>query len=174
MERLQEFVEKSNLIYLTEKDIENISGKAGLPPRDFVDTLYEYDGHTVRVEDSGTKVVLDLPVMKSKQDTTCVFYKEDCKIYSQRPRACRLFPFRVEEKSTPEGDIILNISYNSSCPGIGKGEIMDSRKLEKLVVEQFLQRSKEIAPQVQRLNASGRIAANAMIYRTLPGRRPKD
>jgi Fe-S-cluster containining protein len=174
MERLQEFVEKSNLIYLTEKDIENISRKAGLPPRDFVDTLYEYDGHTVRVEDSGTKVVLDLPVMKSKQDTTCVFYKEDCKIYSQRPRACRLFPFRVEEKSTPEGDIILNISYNSSCPGIGKGEIMDSRKLEKLVVEQFLQRSKEIAPQVQRLNASGRIAANAMIYRTLPGRRPKD
>jgi Fe-S-cluster containining protein len=174
MKRLQEFVEKSNLIYLTEKDIENISRKAGLPPRDFVDTLYEYDGHTVRVEDSGTKVVLDLPVMKSKQDTTCVFYKEGCKIYPQRPRACRLFPFRVEEKSTPEGDIILNISYNAGCPGIGKGEIMDSRKLEKLVVEQFLQRSEEIAPQVQRLNASGRIAANAVIYRTLPGRRPED
>jgi Fe-S-cluster containining protein len=173
-ERLQEFVEKSNLIYLTEKDIENISRKAGLSPRDFVDTLYEYSGHTVKVEDSGTKVVLDLPVMKSKQDTTCIFYKEGCKIYSQRPRACRLFPFRVEEKSTPEGDIVLDISYNPSCPGIGKGEIMDSRKLEKLVVEQFLQRSKEIAPQVQRLNASGKIAANATIYRTLPGRRLKD
>jgi Fe-S-cluster containining protein len=174
MERLREFVEKSNLIYLTEEDIENISRKAGRSPNDFVDTLYEYDGHTVRVEDSGTKVVLDLPVMKSKRDTTCVFYEGGCKIYSLRPRACRLFPFRVEEKSTPEGDIALGISYNPSCPGIGKGEIMDRRKLEKLVVEQFLQRSKEIAPQVQRLNASGKIAANASIYRTLPGRRPED
>ncbi|HSD56875.1 MAG TPA: YkgJ family cysteine cluster protein [Methanotrichaceae archaeon] len=174
MERLQEFVEKSNLIYLTEKDIENISSKAGLSPKDFVDTLYEYDGRTVRVEDSGTKVVLDLPVMKSKQDTTCIFYEEGCKIYPQRPRACKLFPFRVEEKSTPEGDIVLGISYNPSCPGIGKGDNIDRSKLEKLVVDQFLQRSKEIAPQVQRLNASGKIAANAMIYRTLPGRRQKD
>lgn len=171
MERLQEFVEKSNLIYLTSEDIENIRRKAGVSPRDFVDTLYDYDGCSVKVIDSGKKVVLDLPVMKSKQDTTCVFYDEGCKIYHQRPRACRLFPFRVEEESTPEGDIVLNISFNPSCPGIGKGKDVDRSQLEKLVVEQFMQRSNEIAPQVQRLMASGKIAANATVYRTLPGRK---
>jgi uncharacterized protein len=173
-DRLQEFVEKSNLIYLTSEDIENIRHKVGVSPESFVDTLYDYDGCSVKVIDSGKKVVLDLPVMKSKQDTTCVFYEAGCMIYHQRPRACRLFPFRVEEESTPKGDIVLNIAFNPSCPGIGKGKKVDRSKLEKLVVEQFMQRSKEIAPQVQRLNASGRIAANAMIYRTLPGRRPRE
>lgn len=171
MERLQEFVEKSNLIYLTSEDIENIRRKAGVSPEDFVDTLYDYDGCSVKVIDSGMKVVLDLPVMKSKQDTTCVFYDEGCKIYHQRPRACRLFPFRVEEESTPEGDIVLNISFNPSCPGIGKGDKVDRSQLEMLVVGQFMQRSKEISPQVQRLMASGKIAANATVYRTLPGRK---
>ena len=174
MERLKEFVEKSNLIYLTEEDVSAISKRTGLKPAEFVDTLYEYDGCFVKVEDEGDKIILDLPVMKSKEDTTCVLYKEGCTVYPVRPRACRLFPFRVEEETTPAGDIMLSISYNPTCPGIGKGQSVDRKKLEKLVVEQFLQRSKEIAPQVQRLNASGRIAANAMIYRTLPGRRPKD
>lgn len=171
MDRLQEFVEKSNLIYLTLEDIENIRLKAGVSIKDFVDTLYDYDGSCVKVMDSGKKVVLDLPVMKSKPDTTCVFYENGCKIYRQRPRACRLFPFRVEEESTPEGDIVLNISFNPSCPGIGKGKDVDRSQLEMLVVKQFMQRSKEISPQVQRLMASRKIAADAMVYRTLPGRK---
>ncbi len=121
MERLPEFWKKSNLIYLTEEDVSAIAARTGLQPADFVDTLYDHDGNIVKVEDEGRKVILDLPVMKSKEDTTCVFYKEGCTVYQERPRACRLFPFRVEEETAPEGDILLNISYNSTCPGIGKG-----------------------------------------------------
>jgi Fe-S-cluster containining protein len=172
LERLNEFWKKSNLIYLTEKDITNISSRAGLSAEEFVDTLYEYDGQSVKVENEGRKIILDLPVMKSKEDTTCVFYRErdGCKIYGMRPIACRLFPFLVEEESTSEGDIILNINYNSSCPGIGKGYRVDADKLQSLVIEQFMLRSQEIAPQVQKFKSEGKISADAQIFRTLPGR----
>jgi hypothetical protein len=139
-------------------------------PSDFVDTLYDYSECYVKIEDEGRRVILDLPVLKSKEDTTCVFYQEGCSIYSVRPIACRLFPFRVEEETLDNGDILLNISYNPTCPGIGKGKMVDKKKLEGLVAEQFLQRSEDISPHIQKLNASGEIASGSRIYRTLPGR----
>lgn len=172
MERLKEFWEKSNLIYLTEKDIENIGRETGLAPADFVDTLYEYNGQCVRVDDAGEKIIMDFPVMQSKEDTTCVFYKDGCTIYSVRPKACRLFPFRVDEKSTPEGDIVLSIGCNPKCPGIGRGKRAAKRDLEKLVVDQFRQRSGSVAAEVQRLAAEGKVRKDARIYRTLPGCKP--
>jgi len=169
-ERIREFWQESNLIYQTAEDIENICRSTGFEPADFVDTLFVYSGRCVRVEDGGTKVVLDLPVMKSKEDTTCVFYENGCTIYSDRPRACRLFPFRVEEEETPQGDIILNISFNPTCPGIGKGRRVDPRMLERLVVDQFLDRSKAIAIELRELAAAGRIQAGAKVFRTFPRR----
>jgi Fe-S-cluster containining protein len=171
MDQLKEFWEKSNLIYLTDKDIRNISGRSRKKPDEFVDTLFEYNGDSVRVVDCGKKIILDLPVMKSKEDTTCVFYEDGCSVYPVRPVACRLFPFRVEEETTLEGDLTLSISYNPTCPGIGKGVSFDKKKLEKLVVDQFLQRTESIFPKVQRLAAEGRIDRCAKIYRTLPGRK---
>jgi len=171
MEQLKEFWEKSNLIYLTQEDIYRITARTGLATGDFVDTLYDYDGKFVRVEEEGKKVILDLPVMRSKEDTTCIFFENGCTIYSVRPKACRLFPFRVEEKSTPEGDLILSIGYNPSCPGIGKGKAAAKKDLEKLVIDQFRQRSESISLEVQKLAADGKIQKDAQIYRTLPGRR---
>lgn len=173
LEQLPEFWENSNLIYLTEKDISFISKRTGKKPADFIDTLYDYDGNFVKVEDEGCKVVLDLPVMKSKEDTTCVFYREGCTVYRERPRACRLFPFRVEEETTSEGDIRLNISCNPTCPGIGKGKSINKKALETLVVDQFLERTQSIAPEIQRLAAKGMIQKDAKIYRTYPGKRSK-
>ncbi|OPY50339.1 MAG: Flagellin N-methylase [Methanosaeta sp. PtaU1.Bin060] len=169
MERMAEFWEKSNLIYLTNEDIDRISSKTGLEPAGFVDTLYEYDGRCVRVADSGKKIILDFPVMKSKADTTCVFYERGCTIYAARPRACRLFPFRVEEETTAQGDMILRIDYNPSCPGIGTGRKVDKRSLEKLVVEQFRERSEAVAAEVRKLAGTGRIQKDARVFRTLPG-----
>ncbi|MDD1760920.1 MAG: YkgJ family cysteine cluster protein [Methanothrix sp.] len=171
LERLKEFWEKSNLIYMTAKDIENISRESGLEPCDFVDTLYGYGGKIVHVDDSGKRIILDFPVMKSKADTTCVFYDNGCTIYSVRPKACRLFPFRVEEETTQQGDIILNISCNKSCPGINKGKIADKKSLEKLVVQQFQERSESVATEVRILAQEGKISSDARVYRSHPGRK---
>jgi len=109
--------------------------------------------------------------MKSKEDTTCIFYREGCSIYSVRPIACRLFPFRVEEETLSNGDMLLSINYNPTCPGIGKGKSADRRKLEKLVADQFLQRTEDIAPHIERLKAAGATLDNARVFRTLPGRK---
>ena len=171
MERLNEFWEKSNLIYLTHEDIDNISREKGLDPSDFVDTLYRYDGKSVHVDDSGNRIILDFPVMKSKKDTTCVFYDNGCTIYSLRPKACRLFPFRVDEKTNAQGDITLDLSYNQSCPGIGNGKIADKKELERLVYEQFQQRSESVAAEVRILAQEGKIQRDARIYRSHPGRK---
>ncbi|MDD1750775.1 MAG: YkgJ family cysteine cluster protein, partial [Methanothrix sp.] len=135
-----------------------------------------YDGHFVKVEDSGSKIILDLPVLKSKKDTACVLYDphQGCTVHPARPIACRLFPFRVEEETTPEGDITLRISYNATCPGVGKGKYVDKRVLERLVTDQFLQRSQAVAGEVQTLAAAGRVMSGARVYRTHPGRNSQD
>jgi Fe-S-cluster containining protein len=172
LDRLKEFWEKSNLIYLTKKDIHDIAYRFGRKIDEFVDTLYGYDGNSVKVMDSGKKVILDLPVMKSKEDTTCVFYDKGCTMYSVRPKACRLFPFRVEEETTPSGDVMLNIGYNETCPGIGKGAFVDKDRLKKLVLDQFVVRTESVLPKIQKLVAEGKIDRSARIYRTLPGRIP--
>jgi uncharacterized protein len=171
LERLKEFWEKSNLIYLTGEDIEKISRATGLDPSDFVDTLYKYEGKFVRVEDSGKMVILDFQVMKRKADSTCVFYDNGCTIYSIRPKACHLFPFRVEEQTTAQGDIILNISCNKSCQGMEKGKIANKKSLEKLVSDQFRKRSESVAAEVRTLALEGKISRDAMIYRSHPGPR---
>jgi len=175
-ERQAEFWEKSNLIYLTEKDIEKISRRTRLAPEEFVDTLYDDKKGSVRVEDGGRKVILDLPVMKSREsDGACVFYKDGtgCTIYPVRPTACRLFPFVVVEKSVPSGGIILEIKYNPTCPGMGEGKEPDRKKLEKLVTGQFTERMEAVGPRVQRLRMEGKILPDARIYRTMPGKRRK-
>jgi Fe-S-cluster containining protein len=109
--------------------------------------------------------------MKSKADTTCVFYESGCKIYSLRPMACRLFPFRVEEETAQNGDISLNISFNNSCPGMGKGKIAEKKMLEELVSRQFVERSESVASEVRTLAEQGKIASDARVFRSHPGRR---
>jgi len=171
MERLREFVARSNLIYLTERDISNISHRSRINPPDFIDTLRPYDGQVVKLEDSGRIVLLDFPVFRSKPDTSCVFYDDgNCRIHAVRPVACRLFPFRVDETETPKGDILLRIGFNPNCPGIGKGPMVDKGRLEKLVSKQFMERSSAIASEIERLK--GKIAPGARVYRSFPGRRP--
>ena len=173
LERLKEFWQKSNLIYLTHQEVEAIRRETGLEPAQFVDTLFEYDEKTVHIDDAGERIILDFPVMKRKEDTTCIFFHDGCTIYPLRPKACRLFPFRVEEETNDQGDITLNICYNESCPGMGMGKIADKALLQRLVLDQFKERSESVASEVRALAEEGRIGKNARIYRSHPARRDK-
>ena len=65
----------------------------------------------------------------------------------------------------------LEMGYNPTCPGMGKGKEPDKKKLEKLVLNQFVERMEAIAPTVQRLRMEGKILPDARIYRTMPGKR---
>ena len=173
-ERMAEFLDKSNLIYLTEKDIDKISRRTGLEAGEFVDTLYGDKKGSVRVDEGGRKLILDLPIMKSREsDGACVFFRDGkgCSIYPVRPTACRLFPFVVVERSGPSGGIVLEIGYNPTCPGMGGGKEPDRRRLEKLVAGQFSERMETVGAQVQRLRVEGKILPEAKIYRTMPGKR---
>ena len=76
----------------------------------------------------------------------------------------------MEEESAANGDLLLKINYNPTCPGLGKGKLVDRRKLEKLVADQFLQRTEDIAPHIERLRSAGAISENSRVFRTLPGR----
>jgi Fe-S-cluster containining protein len=173
---MAEFLERSNLIYLTEKDIEKISRRTGLEAEEFVDTLFGDKRGSVRVEEEGKVVILDLPVMKSREaDGACVFFRDGkgCTIYPVRPAACRLFPFVVVERSGPSGGIVLDIEYNPTCPGMGEGKEPDREKHEKLVAGQFAERMGSVGAQVQRLRIEGKIHPKPRIYRTMPGKRKK-
>ena len=79
----------------------------------------------------------------------------------------------MEEESNEQGDITLSIAYNESCPGMGKGKIADRNRLERLVLDQFKERSESVAAEVRTLAEEGRIGKNARIYRSHPGRREK-
>lgn len=173
---MAEFLERSNLIYLTGKEIEKISRRTGLEVEEFVDTLYEDKKGSVRVEEGGKKVIIDLPVMKSREsDGACVFFRDGrgCTIYPVRPAACRLFPFVVVERSGTSGGIVLDIRYNPTCPGMGEGKEPDRGKLEKLVAGQFAERMETVGGQVQRLRVEEKILLDARVYRTMPGKRKK-
>jgi hypothetical protein len=77
----------------------------------------------------------------------------------------------VEEETTPQEDIILSISCNNSCPGMGDGKMADKKSLEKLVLDQFRERSEVVATEVRILAEEGKISRDAGVYRSHPGPR---
>ena len=54
---------------------------------------------------------------------------------------------------------------------MGKGKIADKKPLEKLVSDQFLERSESVAAEVRILAQEGKISKDARVYRSHPGPR---
>ncbi len=68
-----------------------------------------------------------------KKDGCCIFFDGKCKIYHERPEACRRYPFYLREKGEDEalyhyesGNVYVYI--DRSCSGVGLGE-----KVEKVI-----------------------------------------
>ena len=53
---------------------------------------------------------------------------------------------------------------------MGTGKIADKKLLEKLVSDQFRERSESVAAEVRALAEEGKIQRDAKVYRSHPGR----
>jgi Fe-S-cluster containining protein len=73
-----------------------------------------------------------IPGLRKYEGGSCVFYsRPNCSIYSNRPLACRNYPFAF----LSEGEKIKPVwAKNSlqSCPGIGKGLLISSDNIKSL------------------------------------------
>ena len=79
--------------------------------------------------------------LKEKDNYDCIFLGENgCSIYEGRPLQCRTYPFWpsiVESRENWE-------SEKRSCPGIGKGPIIN-----KDTIEELLEKGRENIPYVK-------------------------
>lgn len=74
-----------------------------------------------------------------KKNGWCVFFDGKCRIYHERPEACRRYPFYFREKGDYEALYQYNnekiyVYVDGNCSGVGLGE-----KVEK-VIQRLLSR----------------------------------
>lgn len=72
-----------------------------------------------------------IPGLRKREDDSCIFYfRPDCSIYSHRPLACKNYPLAfITEKN--EISCVWAKKSLKSCPGIGKGSIIELNEIKK-------------------------------------------
>ena len=109
-------------VYLTKDDIAAASGALGCSEEEFI-SLY------CRLVDFGAYSLVSL---KERSDYDCIFLSEKgCGIYNARPLQCRTYPFWKNILSSEEAWK----TEGRSCPGIGNGDLIPKREIEKRLKE---------------------------------------
>ena len=71
-----------------------------------------------------------IPGLKKINGMNCTFYtKPNCSIYSKRPLACKNYPFTFLDIPSDQGFYWAK-GAEKSCPGIGKGNLVDKKYIE--------------------------------------------
>ena len=69
---------------------------------------------------------------KYELDGNCIFLKDKkCSVYNSRPTQCRTWPFWNENMNAK----VWNEDIAINCPGIGKGKLIKSKKIERFLKE---------------------------------------
>jgi Fe-S-cluster containining protein len=111
-------------VFLSKKDADILAEALDMRYTDFVEVYCRWiDGY-------GGKARLSL---KEKANYDCIFWKEGCTVYEERPMQCRAFPFWPDILRS--GETWKNAAL--SCPGIGKGEWIDPSYIERRLREQL-------------------------------------
>ena len=79
-----------------------------------------------------TKEGMIIPGLRKLKNSNCLFYdKPNCKIYNNRPLACRSYPFAFDYSKT---SVTWKWAKDAekTCQGIGKGKLWSEAKLKKL------------------------------------------
>jgi len=105
-------------VYLSEKDIDNISAYLGLGRKEFLD-------RHCKVLDGWVTLKFDQPA--------CAFLTDDnrCGIYPVRPKQCATWPFFQENlvREVWEGPV------KDCCPGVDKGELRSAEEVQRIARE---------------------------------------
>jgi len=111
---------RSRVIYLLEREVQEISRTTGLNPLEFASPISGIGKFKYKMK---------------KRGGVCVFLKNGaCTIYEHRPLVCRLYPFFV--RKTRAG---IAFEIHDDCPGIGLG-----RKLQEIDFKKLAEAAKEI------------------------------
>ena len=106
---------KYGFVYLSNKDIGRLSAYKKLSKKDFIEFYCDKTDKYTHLKE----------VFKNGN---CQFLeKKQCSVYEARPMQCRTWPFWSENLNTK----IWNEEILKFCPGIGRGDIISSKEIEK-------------------------------------------
>jgi Fe-S-cluster containining protein len=103
-------------VFLSERDVATLVRALGMRYNDFVETYCRW------ISLPWTREQLSL---KEKSNYDCIFWKQGCSVYEQRPQQCRSFPFW-------QSVVISAEAWEraaASCPGMGKGALHTSMEI---------------------------------------------
>ena len=104
-------------VYLSSKDLKRLSKFFSISILQFVKIYCDRtDGY--------------LHLKEINENGNCQFLKETkCSVYMSRPIACRTWPFWKENMNTKK----WNKELINFCPGIGKGKLISSSMIQKII-----------------------------------------
>ena len=104
-------------VYITKKDLEKISNYFNINIDEFKKKYCKYDDGYLRFKEKN-------------KNGNCQFLKDKkCSIYKVRPTQCRTWPFWNENMKAKD----WNLNVVNFCPGIGKGSVITSSKIKKIL-----------------------------------------
>jgi Fe-S-cluster containining protein len=110
------------MVYLRKKDLEILVSRLKMRYTDFIRAYCRW------IPAGGGEEQLSL---KEKSNYDCIFWKEGCTVYEDRPLQCRTYPFWPSMLDSEE-------TWDSmSCSGMGRGVMHSFREIESVLALQI-------------------------------------
>jgi Fe-S-cluster containining protein len=108
------------MVYLREKDLRSLVFRLKMGYTDFIETYCRW------IPAYGEERLS----LKEKSNYDCIFWKEGCTVYEDRPLQCKTYPFWLSMLDSEE-------TWNSmSCPGMGRVAMHGFREIESVLALQ--------------------------------------
>ncbi|MDR0399776.1 MAG: YkgJ family cysteine cluster protein [Treponema sp.] len=108
---------ESGYVFLSREDLAVLAADQGMGQKEFMKTWCRWVSFDQETE------YLSL---KEKANYDCIFWRDGCLVYPNRPLQCRTFPFWDSIVSSPE----LWEKNRLECPGMGEGELHSMARIE--------------------------------------------
>jgi Fe-S-cluster containining protein len=101
---------ESGFVFLSEADVYGMAARLGVDYQGFLETYCRW----VPWEGGADRLSL-----KEKSNYDCIFWRQGCLVYEERPIQCKTFPFW-------RSNVLSAEAWEAAsrwCPGMGKGEL---------------------------------------------------